>query len=199
MRIAFLSDIHGNSIALDAVLADIETLGDVDATWVLGDLVAIGSDPIGALERLEALPNTTFVRGNTDRYTTDGSRPRPWEADVRADPSLLARFGEVQRSFAWTQGMVTAAGWFDWLSALPLDARMVLPDGTRLLGVHASPGTDDGHGVHPGQSDDERSRQSPAARLISSSSGTRTGRPAGMPPASRWFRSAASAIRSRRT
>ena len=33
MRIAFLSDIHGNSIALDAVLADIETLGDVDATW----------------------------------------------------------------------------------------------------------------------------------------------------------------------
>ncbi len=33
MRIAFLSDIHGNSIALDAFLADIETLGDVDATW----------------------------------------------------------------------------------------------------------------------------------------------------------------------
>jgi hypothetical protein len=37
MRIAFISDIHGNSIALDAVLADIEARGGVDAYWLLGD------------------------------------------------------------------------------------------------------------------------------------------------------------------
>ncbi|MDA0351023.1 MAG: metallophosphoesterase family protein [Chloroflexi bacterium] len=156
MRVALFSDIHGNSIALDAVLADIEEHGGVDATWVLGDLVAIGADPVGVLERLEALLSTTIIRGNTDRYVTTGDRPPPTEPDVRGDPSLFARYTEVQRSFAWTQGMVTAAGWLEWLSALPLDARLLLPDGTRLLGVHASPGTDDGPGFHPGQGDDER-------------------------------------------
>ena len=41
MRVALLSDIHGNSIALDAVLADIEHAGGVDEYWALGDLVAL--------------------------------------------------------------------------------------------------------------------------------------------------------------
>jgi len=41
MRLALLSDVHGNTIALDAVLADIEQNGGVDGYWVLGDLVAI--------------------------------------------------------------------------------------------------------------------------------------------------------------
>ena len=36
------SDIHGNPIALDAVLADIQDQGGVDSCWVLGDIVAIG-------------------------------------------------------------------------------------------------------------------------------------------------------------
>jgi predicted phosphodiesterase len=40
MRIAFLSDIHGNEIALKAVLADIAGQGAVDNYWILGDLVA---------------------------------------------------------------------------------------------------------------------------------------------------------------
>jgi hypothetical protein len=43
----------------------------------------------------------------------------------------------------------------DWLAALPLDQRLVLPDGSRLLGVHASPGTDDGVGMRPTMSDAE--------------------------------------------
>jgi diadenosine tetraphosphatase ApaH/serine/threonine PP2A family protein phosphatase len=37
---------------------------------------------------------------------------------------------------------------------LPLEVRLTLPDGTRLLGVHASPGRDDGPGLHPKHSDD---------------------------------------------
>jgi len=50
---------------------------------------------------------------------------------------------EVAGSFAWTQGAITNAGWFEWLSDLPLELRTLLPDGTRLLGVHASPGSDE--------------------------------------------------------
>ena len=44
--------------------------------------------------------------------------------------------------------MVTAGGWLQWLRELPLEMRVCLPDGTRFLGVHASPGQDDG-GISP--------------------------------------------------
>lgn len=152
MKIAVLADIHGNSLALDAVLADVAAQGGVDAYLVLGDLAALGPDPVGALERLAGLPHARFVRGNTDRYLASGLRGPEFDVtpeEVAADPSVLRRRLEVARSFAWTQGMLTAAGWLEWLADLPLEQRLTLPDGTRLLGVHAAPGSDDGDGVHP--------------------------------------------------
>lgn len=149
MRVAILSDIHGNSIALDAVLADIQRQGGVDGYWILGDYVAIGHDPVGVLDRISQLPNAVFTRGNTDRYLVTGERPFPSIADAQKDPSLVQRIVNMNSGFAWTQGIVAAAGWMDWLADLPLDYRMVLPDGTRFLGVHAAPGTDDGVGFHP--------------------------------------------------
>jgi predicted phosphodiesterase len=45
--------------------------------------------------------------------------------------------------------MITAGGWLQWLKDLPLELRITLPDGSRFLGVHASPGCDDGSGVSP--------------------------------------------------
>lgn len=155
MRLALFSDIHGNSIALDAVLADIHAQGGVDETWVLGDLAAIGHDPIGVLERLARLPNARFVRGNTDRYLVTGELPKPSLEDVEQDPTLLPKYIEVARSFAWTQGAVACNGWLDWLAQLPIEQRMTLPDETRLLGVHASAGKDDGRGAYPGISETE--------------------------------------------
>jgi len=150
MRIALFADIHGNSIALDAVLADIRAQGGVDETWVLGDLAAIGHDPLGVLERLERLPKTRFVRGNTDRYIVTGELPRPSLAEVEQDATLLPKLIQVARSFAWTQGAVSSNGWLDWLAQLPVEQRLTLPDGTRMLGVHASAGKDDGRGAYPG-------------------------------------------------
>ena len=115
MRVAIFSDIHGNTIALDAVLADISARGGADWYWVLGDLVAIGADPVGTLERLVALPAALFVQGNTERYVLTGERPYPSIDDALSDPKLLPRLVEVAHSFAWTQGAITAAGWFDCL------------------------------------------------------------------------------------
>ena len=155
MRIALLADIHGNAIALEAVLADIGREGGADAFWVLGDLVAIGPDPVGVLERLSSLAGLRVIRGNTDRYVAFGDRPGPSIAEVQADAALFKPLIQVANTFAWTQGMVTAAGWLSWLKELPLDFEMELPDGTRFLGVHASPGTDDGTGISPASSDEE--------------------------------------------
>lgn len=154
MRIALLSDIHGNLIALDAVLADIQAQGGADAFWLLGDLVAVGPQPVQVLERIHDLPTMCAVRGNTDRYAITLDRPRPTAAEVTADPSLLPTFAEVAHTFAWTQGCLAATGWLGYLNELPIEQRLTLPDGTRLLGVHSSPGQDDGRGLTPRQSDE---------------------------------------------
>ncbi len=153
MRIAMLSDIHGNAIALDAVLADLERRGGADRHWLLGDLVAMGPDPIGVLERITALPGAAFVRGNTDRYLVTGERPRPTLEEAARDPQLVPVATEVAATFAWSAGCVTAAGWREWVASLPDEVRTTLPDGTRVLGVHASPGRDDGPGITVGDDD----------------------------------------------
>jgi predicted phosphodiesterase len=158
MRLAILSDIHGNPLALDAVLADIQSRGQVDAYWVLGDFAALGYDPVTPLEKITALPHASFTRGNTDRYVVTEDLPVPAEKALE-DPALLPQVIEAVRSFSWTRGYLSAAGWLDWLMSLPLEVRLILPDGTRLLGVHASPGRDDGPGIQPRHSDSELERR----------------------------------------
>jgi predicted phosphodiesterase len=155
MRIALLSDIHGNRLALEAVLADIATQGSVDAYWILGDFSSLGYDPVGVLERVTTLPNAFFTRGNHDRYTVTGERPGPTLEQAQAKPHLMPLLLVMAANLAWTQGCIRASGWWDWLEQLPLEVRMALPDGTRLLGVHAAPGLDDGVGITPLLSDDE--------------------------------------------
>jgi predicted phosphodiesterase len=155
LRIGLLADLHGNSIALDAVTKDIAAQGGIDLYLILGDLAAVGFDPVGVLERVAALPNVRCVRGNADRYLVTGERPAPSSEDVLADLSLLPKLLEVAESFAWTRGALATAGWVDWLAALPLEHRMTLPDGTRLLAVHSAPGCDDGLGLDPDAEDTE--------------------------------------------
>ncbi len=154
MRIALLADIHGNSIALDAVLAEIERRGGVDGYWILGDLCAIGFDPAGVLDRLNALPNAHFVRGNADRYVTSGNLPDPGFEQVRANPDLIPVLAEVVGHFSYVAGCLTGRGWFDWLAALPAEERLTLPDGTRVLLVHGTLTDDAGSGLNPSLTDD---------------------------------------------
>src|SRR5262245_26661750 len=131
MRIALLADIHGNTIALDAVLKDIEAQGGVDAYWVLGDISINGFDPAGAAERVRALPNAIVIRGNGDRYSVSDDRPLPSIDEAAKNPALLPVLVEVAGSCAWVQGYLQGHGLFDWMRELPLEHRIVLPDGTR--------------------------------------------------------------------
>jgi len=121
----------------------------VKAYWILGDLVALRPQPVQVLEILSALPNTRFFRGNTDRYVVSGDRPSPSIEEAKRNSELMSALVEVANTFAWTQGMITAAGWLPWLQELPIAMRISLPNGTRFLGVHASPVHDDGSGIAP--------------------------------------------------
>ncbi|HVU13086.1 MAG TPA: metallophosphoesterase family protein [Phototrophicaceae bacterium] len=155
MRIAILADIHGNSIALDAVLADIQAHGGADGYWILGDLCAVGFDPAGVLDRLNALPNTLFIRGNADRYVATGNLPDPSFEQVRANNDLIPLLAEVVGHFNWVKGNVTGRGWLGWLATLPTEQRLTLPDGTRVLLVHGTLTRDDTHGLNPGLTDND--------------------------------------------
>jgi predicted phosphodiesterase len=154
MRIAIFSDIHGNTVALDAVLADIEGRGGVDGFWIVGDLAALGPDPVGALERLTELPNATFVRGNTDRYVCTLLDPKETYEAIERQPESAGAAIERLAMLTWAQGALNASGWLNWLAALPLEQRITLPDRTHALLVHAAPGTDDGDGIRPTMSDE---------------------------------------------
>ena len=152
-----MSDIHGNRHAAEAVVADAAEQG-VDRWWVLGDLVAIGPEPVGTVELVANLPGVQITSGNTERYVLTDDRPPPFAEDVIAEPALLPLYGAVQRSFAWTAGALAAHGLLGCLSTLPLEVREVLPDGTDILGVHASPGRDDGAGITPHRPEEELRR-----------------------------------------
>jgi predicted phosphodiesterase len=131
---------------LDAVLADIEQRGGVDGYWVLGDIAALGFDPVGVVERLQAIENVQCVIGNADYYVISGNYPPPISADLPTNPDLIPQYTEVQRSFAWTCGALASSGYIDWFDQLSLEIELTLPDGTQTLGVHASPGEFDGPG-----------------------------------------------------
>lgn len=66
--IALLYDIHGNDVALEAVIDDARAAGATH--WLLGgDYCQAGAEPVAVLERLSALPeDTIWLRGNTERW-----------------------------------------------------------------------------------------------------------------------------------
>jgi diadenosine tetraphosphatase ApaH/serine/threonine PP2A family protein phosphatase len=102
MRIAVISDVHSNVLALDAVLAHV---GSVDAIWHLGDIVGYGPDPEAVVDRL-AGAGAVGVRGNHDSAAVGGDEIDWFNPDAR-------------NAMEWTRraiGPSTVA----WLKALPL-------------------------------------------------------------------------------
>ena len=159
MRIAIISDIHGNCVALDAVLADIasEDQEAVDGYWILGDLAAAGAQPLEVMERVLGLDNARIVRGNSERYLTTGERPLATPVEEVTDLALLRDCIGILESFAWTAGAMAAGGHLPFMLRLPLEERLKLPNGSRVLLAHASPGRDDGKGFVPWYEDREMS------------------------------------------
>ena len=72
-KIALLSDIHGNTTALESVLADAQQLG-VDEYWLLGDILMPGTGRRKILDLLAELPITAKVLGNWEDSLWHGVR-----------------------------------------------------------------------------------------------------------------------------
>jgi len=119
VRVAALSDIHGNLPALEAVLADVEREG-VDAVVVAGDSVS-GPWPSEVFDRLAAV-GAQMVRGNADRL----------EEVMRHDGDLGAwnadRLGAAR--------LATVAGW-------PLTLELEVDGLGAVLVCHATPDSDE--------------------------------------------------------
>ena len=129
MRLAVLADIHGNSWALEAVLADVRRFAP-DQVVVLGDLLADGPDPLATLQQLEAL-DALRVRGNTDRYLADLDRLEPPRSEM---PDLVA-------TWRWGVAQVGQRG-REYLARLPTHAWLETPAG-RVLAAHGVPEDDE--------------------------------------------------------
>lgn len=142
MRLAVLSDVHGNLAALEAVLADIATQGAPDLYWVLGDLALFGPWPGETVARLRALPQAAFLQGNTDRYLVSGRRPympvRSAEEWARMPMTLVAR----DAAFRWAVERLSYDD-FLFLRDLPTRLEIDLPGYGRVVAFHATPADDE--------------------------------------------------------
>ncbi len=160
LRLAVLSDVHGNLEALETVLTDLEQQGGADLTWYLGDLVA-GPRPLECIQRIKALAEADegkrfkAIGGNIDRDVVTGSR-FPMEP-ARDAEEMQARMN------AW-KARDTVLNWS--LSQLDWDAYQFMSsligrelakeiDGFGIvIGYHAVPG-DDLAMLHPETPDEQ--------------------------------------------
>ncbi|MCS7461249.1 metallophosphatase family protein [Paenibacillus doosanensis] len=67
MRLAVISDTHGNAVAFEAVIRDLRRQSP-DAVVFLGDLVMRGPQPAECLELLDSLNPLAVIKGNHDHY-----------------------------------------------------------------------------------------------------------------------------------
>ena len=122
MRIAIISDIHGNQVALDAVLQDLAQRPAVDQLVIAGDLCLNGPCPREVLETGQSL-HCPVIQGNVD---TEVATQTPKKSVKKRD------------TVAWTREQIGPDG-IDYLASLPFSHLVTNPDGPDLLVVHANP------------------------------------------------------------
>ncbi len=137
MRIAIISDIHGNLIAFDAVLQDLKGQAPVDHLVIAGDLCLNGPCPRQVIERVQAL-HCPVIQGNTDAEILTQAPDK----------------GEKKRNTAgWTREQIGQPG-IHYLAWLPFSHTITTPGDNTLLIVHANPlNLEDA--IFPNASDDE--------------------------------------------
>jgi putative phosphoesterase len=127
MRVAALSDIHGNLPALEAVLAQVAREAP-DLVVFCGD-VASGPLPVETLDLLMSLPDARFLHGNADRSLVAGY-------DGSAKPRLPGPAAD------WCAAQLSKQH-RDFLASFPADVRLKIDVRGRVLFCHGSPRGDE--------------------------------------------------------
>lgn len=130
MRLAIVSDIHGNLTALEAVVADIERRG-VDCVIHGGDLALVGARPAEVVDRVRELGWPGIV-GNTDELLW---RPQQRAVQARNAPKLRPLLRLLFDEYAPVTRELLGEERIAWLRQLPAEYH----EGGLAL-VHASPG-----------------------------------------------------------
>lgn len=144
MRLAVVSDIHGNLTALEAVAADVASRG-VDRVVHGGDLVLMGARPGEVLDRIDELGWPGIV-GNTDELLW---RPDELETQLARAPKLEPLLRMLFERYAPVTAERLGEGRVGRLRELPATLRV-----GDLCVVHASPG-DLWRAPMPSATDDE--------------------------------------------
>lgn len=118
MRLALLSDIHGNIQALEACMAHARAQ-QAQRFVFLGDMVGYGADPVAVIERIQLLTEegAVVLQGNHDEMAV-------------TPPTEVHTIGES--TARWTHKQLSAAQ-REWIAQLPLTLHQ-----DTLLFVHAS-------------------------------------------------------------
>jgi predicted phosphodiesterase len=124
VRIALIADIHGNLVALEAVLTAIQRDG-VDGIYCLGDVAELGTQPAEAVTKLREL-GCPVVLGNTDAHAV----ARTAETEESSGYEAIAT--DVDR---WTLDQLSE----DALAYIDSFAPTLRVDSLGLLGYHGSP------------------------------------------------------------
>lgn len=125
MRIALISDIHSNEVALRAVLSDIRRTG-VDQVVCLGDVANLGPQPNAVIEVLAEL-GCPCIMGNHDEFLLD--------------PQLVHTYNESPRvvaSVEWSRSRLSS-GELDFLRGFERDREIALGSKSKLYVFHGSP------------------------------------------------------------
>ena len=134
VRIAALSDIHGNLPALQEVRKAMDAARP-DYVAICGDLVFNGPDPAGTVDLVRELERAGafVICGNTDLAVTDGDYTAafPWFTDGAPDSTVVAA--------EWAHDQLGDER-VDYLRHLPWERRLRIDD-TLVLFCHASPGS----------------------------------------------------------
>ena len=129
MRVAVISDMHGNDFAFGEVEADIQNQG-VDHIVCLGDAVQGGPQPAEVVQRLRKL-NCPVVMGNADAWLVSGEET----ADEGIPPERLRKMGEVR---AWSLSRLTEDD-ITFISHFQPTVTLPLQEDLDLFCFHGSP------------------------------------------------------------
>ncbi len=150
MKLAVISDIHGHLVALEAALKDLESTGDVDVIWILGDLAAMGPRPAECIQRVRDLieahgkDKVKVIGGNTDRYIVTGER---FKTSGVADETAFKQLPASRRAFdAGLHWCLECITWEDYeflKGILGREAYLNVPGYGPVIGYHAIPGDDE--------------------------------------------------------